>query len=182
MKRIVLIISLVAGAGFFDVASGQTAVDPAKAQNIRRLLEITGSHNLGQQMIEQMMAMLRTSLPAEYPVAVRDKIFNIYEEEMRKGFTVEKVNAAIIPIYDKYLTADELIALIAFYETPLGKKVVGTLPQIFSEASAAGELLGREVQERALARIKTEVAPAFDTAPDPRQPTRRRPARRPRTR
>jgi hypothetical protein len=181
MKRILLAISLVACSGFFDASRGQTPVAPAKAENIRRLLEITGSHNLGQQMIDQMMEVLRKSLPDRYPVSVRDKILSIYEEEMHKGFTVEKVNAAIIPIYDKYLTADELIALIAFYETPLGKKVVGTLPQIFSEASAAGELLGQRVQERAAERIKTEVAPTIETAPDSRPPAKRRPARRSRT-
>jgi hypothetical protein len=181
MKRILLIISLVACSGSFAVSRGQTTVDPAKAQNIRRLLEITGSHNLAHQMIDQMMSVLRKRLSGDQPDAVRNRILGIYEEEMHKAFTVEKVNEAIIPIYDKYLTADELTALIAFYETPLGKKVVTTLPRIFSEASAAGELLGRGVQERAVERITTEVLPTIETAPDPRQPAGKRPARRPRT-
>jgi hypothetical protein len=181
MKRIVLIISLIACAGFFDISRGQTPVEPAKAENIRRLLEISGSHNLGHQMIEQMMATLKRSMPGDKPDAVRDKIFKIYEEEMQKAFTAERVNAAIIPIYDKYLTADELIALIAFYETPLGKKVVGVLPQIFREASAVGEQLGHSVQERALERITTEVLPSLEATPNSRPAAKKRPARRSRT-
>lgn len=182
MKRMLLIVALVAAAGLFNVSRGQTTVEPAKAENIRRLLEITGSHNLSQKMMEQMMGLLKSGMPGDMPEAVRDKIFKIYEEEMQKAFTVEKVNAAIIPIYDKYLTGDELIALIAFYETPLGKKVVGVLPQIFNEASVVGEQLGRGVQERAVARIQTEVLPTLETPPNSRPGgAKRRPARRPRT-
>jgi hypothetical protein len=179
MKRIVLIVSLVACSGLFNVARGQTPVDPAKAQNIRRLMEITGSHNLAHQVIDQMMEMLKKDAPADKP-ELRDKVFRIYEEEMHKVFTVERVNAYIIPIYDKFFTADELSTLIAFYESPLGKKMVVALPQIFTEASAAGELLGREVEQRASARITTEVLPTMENAPGSRPPTKRRPARRPR--
>ena len=181
MKRLFLVIPFVICAGLVNGARGQAPVDPEKARNIRRLLEITGSHNLGQQMIEQMMAALKRNTPGDEPEALKEKIFSIYEEEMQKAFTVEKVDAAIIPIYDKYLTGEELIALIAFYETPLGKKVVGVLPQIFREASAAGEQLGRGEQERAAARIQTEVMPFLEGAPSRRPPPKRPATRRPRT-
>lgn len=180
MKRIMLVIALVACSGLCEAARGQTGVEAAKAQNIRRLMEITGSHNLARQMIDQMMAMLKKEMPADKP-EIRDKVFGIYEEEMHKVFTAERVNAYVIPIYDKFFTADEVSTLIAFYESPLGKKVVGVLPQILVEASAGGEQLGREVEERASARIATEVLPPTQRAPNSRPPAKRRPARRPRT-
>ncbi|HEX8457983.1 MAG TPA: DUF2059 domain-containing protein [Pyrinomonadaceae bacterium] len=180
MKRILLIVTLIACAGLSTTAHGQAGVAPEKAENIRRLMEITGSHNLGLQMIEQMMATLKNSMPADNP-KLRDKIFSIYETEMQKVFTVEKVNELIIPIYDKHLTNEEVVALIAFYESPLGRKIVGVLPQIYSEASVAGQQLGREANERAMARIRSEVFPESDAAPNPPPPAKRRPARRPRT-
>lgn len=177
MKRFFLIVLLVAGSGLFNVSRGQTPVAPEKAENIRRLLELTGAHNLAQQVIEQMLSSLRESVPVEQP-EIRDKVIKIYEEEMKKSFTVEKLNVHIIPIYDKYFTGDELIALIAFYESPLGKKVVGVLPQIFTEASAAGEKLGVEVQERAMERIKNEVLPDVKPAPKSRPAAKKRSTRR----
>jgi hypothetical protein len=181
MKRIVLVISLIACAGFFNIARGQTSVEPGKAENIRRLMEVTGAYNMTRQMIDQMMAMLKKDAPADKP-EIRDKVFRIYEEEMHKVFTAERVNAYLIPIYDKSFTADELSALIAFYESPLGKKVIGALPQVFTEASAAGELLGREVEQRASARLTTEVWPLLESAPNSPPPAKRRPTRRrPRT-
>lgn len=176
MKRFLLIV-LVVASGLFNVSRGQTPVAPEKAENIRRLLELTGAHNLAQQVIEQMLSSLRGSVPGDRP-EIRDKIISIYEEEMKRSFTVEKLNAYIIPIYDKYFTGDELIALIAFYETPLGKKVVGVLPQIYTESSNAGEKLGLEVQERATERITNEVLPNIKPAPKPRPAAKKRPSRR----
>lgn len=177
MKRFFLIVLVVVVSGFFNVSRGQTPVAPEKAENIRRLLELTGAHNLAQQVIEQMLSSLRDSVPTEQP-EIRDKVIKIYEEEMKRSFTVEKLNAYIIPIYDKYFTGDEVIALIAFYESSLGKKVVGVLPQVYTEASAAGEKLGVEVQERAMERIKNEVLPDMKPAPKPRPAAKRRPTRR----
>jgi hypothetical protein len=180
MKRILLVMLLVTCAGLGNVSRGQTPVETEKVRNIRRLMEITGSHNLAHQMIEQMMASVKKSMPSDKP-ELSEKIFNIYKEELHKAFTVERVNAYIVPIYDKYFTGDELIALIAFYESSLGKKVVSALPQIFTEASVAGEQLGREVQQRATERIANEVLPTLENAPDARPAAKRRPARRQRT-
>ena len=180
MKRFFLIVLLVAVSGLFNVSRGQTPVAPEKAQNIRRLLELTGTHRLVHQMIDELMASLKSSVPGEQP-EVRNKIISIYEEEIKKSFTVEKMNEFIIPIYDKYFTDDELTALVEFYESPLGKKVVSVLPQIFSESSSAGEKLGLELQERASERIKKEVLPDEKLAPKSRPAAKKRSTRRPRT-
>ena len=180
MKRILLVVSLVACSGFFNVSRGQTAIDPAKAQNIRRLMELTGSHNLVHQVIEQMMESIRREMPVGDP-ELSDKIFNIYKEEFHKAFTVEKLNGHIIPIYDKHFTGDEVLALIAFYESPVGKKMISALPRILAEVSVVGENLGREVQVSASKRIETEVSPSHKSVPQTRPAARRRPGRRPRT-
>jgi hypothetical protein len=52
MKRILLVSLLLACSGLFAAARAQSPVAPEKAQHIRRLLEISGSHNLAQQMID----------------------------------------------------------------------------------------------------------------------------------
>jgi hypothetical protein len=125
-----------------------------------------------------MLSSIRGSVPGDQP-EIRDKVLKIYEEELKKSFTVEALNAYIIPIYDKYFTGDELIALIAFYESPLGKKVVGVLPQVYAESSTAGEKLGVEVQERAMERIRKEVLPDVKPTPKSRPAAKKRPTRRP---
>lgn len=100
------------------------------------------------------------------------QVFRIFEEEILKVFTVERVESLIFPIYDKYFSDEEIVALIAFYESPLGKKTTSVLPQIMNESLAVGEILGREVQESAMERIGNEVAPATKSG-KPAAPRRR---------
>ena len=174
MKRILLVVMLVACAGFFTLGHAQTTVAPEKAKNLHRLMELIGSHNLARQMMDGMMASIKGNLQS-VDKELEAKVFRIYEEELRKVFTVERVESLIFPIYDKHFTNEEIIALIAFYESPLGKKTTSVLPQILSESLVIGEQLGREVQESASDRIQKEVVPATKTN---RPPARgRRPAR-----
>ena len=178
MKRFWLIALLVACSGLFNVSRGQTPVAPEKAKNLHRLMELTGSHNLARQMIEGMMSSVKGNSQSANK-ELEAQVFRIFEEEILKVFTVERVEALVFPIYDKYFSDDEIVALIAFYESPLGKKTTGVLPQIMNESRAVGEILGREVQQNAMERIGNEVAPTAKTA-NPAASRRRtaRPGRR----
>ena len=61
----------------------------------------------------------------------------------------------VVPIYDKYLTHDEIKIIITFYETPVGKKMIAVLPQIMQESMAAGQQWGKEIGERVVERRET---------------------------
>lgn len=54
----------------------------------------------------------------------------------------------IIPIYDKYYTADEINKLIEFYQKPLGKKLISVMPQIMQESMQTGQAWGEEVGKK----------------------------------
>jgi hypothetical protein len=45
----------------------------------------------------------------------------------------------MVPIYSRYYTREEITGLIAFYETPLGRKFVKEVPQILQEGGAANQ-------------------------------------------
>ena len=53
----------------------------------------------------------------------------------------------VASIYSKYFTHDEIKELTAFYETPLGKKVIKSNPNIAMECFDAGKELGEEINE-----------------------------------
>jgi uncharacterized protein len=60
----------------------------------------------------------------------------------------------IIPNYDKYYTMEEINKMIEFYQTPLGKKVISTMPQIMQESVQAGQSWGKEVGEKVYNSLK----------------------------
>ena len=49
-------------------------------------------------------------------------------------FVIDEVIDRMIPVYDKYFTDDELIAMIQFYESPAGSRLLETMPMIMKEA------------------------------------------------
>lgn len=172
MKRAVWALMAVLVCGCGAQSAAQTPAEGEKVRDIKRLLELTGAGGLGVQLGEQQMEQLRP-LFSTLPPEVRDKVLRAFEEEMRKELTAEKLIELVIPIYDKHLTAEDVRGLIAFYETPLGRKVVEVLPQISREAFERGAARGGEIGEGVLAKL---LADGTLTPPPPARKTPRRPA------
>ncbi|MFM2064659.1 MAG: hypothetical protein RLZZ507_4330 [Cyanobacteriota bacterium] len=61
-----------------------------------------------------------------------------------------------IPLYDKYFTNEEIKALIAFYQTPIGQKTLAVTPQITQDSTEIGIKYGREAAQRALQKLESE--------------------------
>ena len=49
------------------------------------------------------------------------------------------------PVYQKYLTLDDLKKIVAFYETPVGKKLGASTPAMMTEGMQIGQQLGMEI-------------------------------------
>lgn len=121
--------------------------DPEKINNIRKLLDITGSRSLSRKIITQLI----NSFKSEYP-QVPAKFWDAFVDEIKPEEMIDEY----IPIYSKYFTNEEIKEIIAFYETPLGKKTLSVIPQISQESAAIGLKYGRQAAERALEKLKAE--------------------------
>ncbi|HWM94638.1 MAG TPA: DUF2059 domain-containing protein [Thermoanaerobaculia bacterium] len=117
----------------------------AKEQDIRRLLLLMGSAELGRQVVEQMFEQFRTSLP-DVPTDFWDG--------MLKEMEPQKFVELGVPIYDKHFTQEEIRELIAFYETPIGRKLTVKLPVITQESMAAGQKWGEEIAKKVMERLQ----------------------------
>lgn len=113
--------------------------DSSKTASIKTLLEVTGSGKLGVQVVQNMLASYKQSLP-NVPQDFWDNLI----KELKPEVLIEM----IIPIYDKYYTADEIKKLIEFYQTPLGKKLISVMPQIMQESMQTGQAWGEEVGKK----------------------------------
>jgi len=161
MKRLslailsVLLISSLAMSGYAQsqsqggIPDPNAPVPPEKAKAIRHLLEVTGSAKLGQQLMDQLFAT-RRAITRQVPGSVWDEL----EKEFRAEFSSGKVIEMVIPIYNRYFTEEEINALIAFYETPVGKKTISVMPQILSESMQVGMQWGAEILKRLEQRLK----------------------------
>jgi hypothetical protein len=94
------------------------------------------------------------------------------EEETRRAFTAERMVEGLVPVYERYLTAEDVKALIAFYESPAGRKLVAVQPLLIRESGAVGDKIAEEALERIYSRYREEK---ISVPPPPG----RRPPRRP---
>jgi hypothetical protein len=173
MKRFCLAVLLVTLCQLSAGAQEPGGVSAEKARDIRRLMEVTKANEVGLQVARQSLDALRES-PA-LPEAQRDRILKILEEELLAEFGGNKMAEAMVPIYDRHFTAEEVKGLLAFYETPLGRKVVETLPEVMREAQTFGAERGRIAGLRAMTRMMSEGLLTGEPPASPgRKTTRRR--------
>jgi hypothetical protein len=137
---------------------------PAKLGDIRRLMDVTGSANIANQFASGTSQQMFKALKAARP-DIPDRAMAIMEKELVKLFA-EKMSASgglleqIVPVYHKHFTHPEIRELLAFYQTPIGRKAILVLPQVVNESMVAGQrwgqALGPEIEKRITAALRRE--------------------------
>lgn len=159
VKAILLVICII----LVNPAFGEE-LSQEKKDVIKELMEISGVAKIGEMFskafVQQMTAVLQKTNPNITP-----KAFTILEEEVNAVMREEMIEKdtfyeLIYPIYHKYLTLADIRKLIAFYKTPVGKKVVTVMPQLTQESMLAGQSwgqsLGPVIQQRIKERFEKE--------------------------
>jgi hypothetical protein len=123
--------------------AGAPKINAQKEADIRRLIAITGAAQLGIQMMEDMETNLRPVLESSLPPGeYRHTLIELFFQKFRSKARQESLVAMVVPIYDRHFSDEELKGLIAFYESPVGKKAVEVLPQVMDESREAGSRWG----------------------------------------
>jgi len=145
-------------------AAAAAPIDPAKEAEIRKLLEMTGTVKMVNQMLKQMMGTLRdraSTLPPEF------------WDNLAKEMDAQKLVEKMIPVYDKYYSLEDLKAVNAFYQTPAGQHLLQVQPAVLKESMAIGQEWGRDAGMKAVLEIQnykqkmSTTAPSTSSAPEP---------------
>lgn len=124
-------------------------LSPEARADIRHLLEITGASNLGDQMAADTTDQLVQLLKAANPQMPK-RAFDVVNREVTAVVT-EQMSAPggfldqIVTVYGKNFTSAEIRELIAFYESPVGKKTVSTMTQVMGESMAIRQKWGQTI-------------------------------------
>jgi hypothetical protein len=130
MKRFVFVLFFAIGIGTFGVY-GQT-----KDEDILKLLRVSGSDKLADQMMNAMIPQFKQLVPS-----IPDAFWVIFREKL----DVDDLVYACVPAYSKYYTHNEIKQLIMFYESPIGKKMVEVTPLLMQETMAIGQKWGEKL-------------------------------------
>ena len=135
-----------------------------KKAAIKQIMELTGAGQIGEMFAAMFSEQMNEALKAA-DSHVPPKAFDIVSEETRALIKAEFAENGsyydvVYPIYHKFFTLEELNGLLAFYKTPLGRKLIVAMPQLLQESMAAGQKWGEtltpEIQKRVLSRLEKE--------------------------
>ena len=144
-------------------AQGQ-AIDPQFRSDIETLFQVTGAGALGAQMAtmasNQVIDAMRQAQP-EVPERVATVVKETLSGEFAKAFEARgELMATMVEIYARHFTHAEVKALIAFYATDAGRKMVAVLPLLTQDSGAAGQRWAQQnmpgMMERLEQRLRAE--------------------------
>ncbi|HZH63293.1 MAG TPA: DUF2059 domain-containing protein [Flavisolibacter sp.] len=112
---------------------------PSKTKAIKNLLEASGGSNMSKMIFNNIMNSLQVPDTMAYRNIMR---------EVEKEADFDGLIGALIPIYDKYYTEVEINELVAFYNTPVGKKSIEVIPALYKDSFALGQQWGKKLMEK----------------------------------
>ncbi len=163
MKRFLLAATLFLAFGMNGLAQ-QTGPDaPATKEDIEKYLQAIHSQDMMKQMMAAMSKPMHQMAHDQY-VRDKDKLppdfetrMNKMMDEMMQDLPMDEIMQAMVPVYQKHFTKGDISALVAFYSSPTGQKILREMPTVMAEAMESMMPLMRKHMETVQQRLRKEV-------------------------
>ncbi len=132
-----------------QAASQAQAPDSVKLAAIHQLLTLTHG-------IDLAFSAMETSIPSQRLVNTRIPavFWDRFLTEVRNRRP--EFESLMVDVYAHHFTTDELRQLIAFYQTPIGQKMVQEQPAVLQESMQAGRQFGSRIGSMVASQLQSE--------------------------
>lgn len=116
--------------------------------SLKKLIQVSGTEVAYKGALNQMIVMFKkqqSSVPSEF--------WDEFATEVNKD-AITQLITMILPVYQKHLTEEDLLDVIAFYETPVGKKFAEKTPLITQESMLAGQEWGKQIGQKVVDKLR----------------------------
>jgi hypothetical protein len=131
-------------------------IDPAKEAAIRHLMDITETSKLGDNMSAFITSQVRSAASRTIQAENLQKFMDTFSQKFGASAPPTAVTDAMVPIYARAFSFEDIQALVAFYESPLGQRVVKALPGVIEESQNVGVAIDRKVAISVLREMSTD--------------------------
>ena len=131
--------------------------DPAKEAAIRHLMDLTQTSKLGDNIANYISGQVRSVMgrTLQKPEDLQ-KFMDAFTQKFTAAAPSSAVTDAQIPVYSHFFSMEDIEALIKFYESPLGQRVVKTLPQVAQQTQQAGMQIDQKAAIEVLRSMSIE--------------------------
>ena len=133
-------------------AAVKPPLHPATVDQIREYLSLLGVEKATQELMNSGLKAMQTTAAPYYPAS--------FFTDLADGFRHLDVTAIDVPIYQKYVSQDEMAAAISFYRSPVGHRFIELQPMLTNEAKVLMRAKGAEIGAAVYAKHKDEIEAA----------------------
>lgn len=136
---LIVMILVLAAAMAFPQETGSKEL-PATKEDIEALFTTMHIREQMRKMIDGMMAQTKQITHEN----VRKRVPNITQKELdridamadttMKSYNIDDIFNDMIPIYQRHLNKADITAMLAFYESPTGRKLLREQPAMIAES------------------------------------------------
>lgn len=170
-----LLAMVIVISGTVAFAQQDKANVPATREDVQRYLEVMHSRDMMTKMADAMSKPLHQMVHDMY-LKDQDKLppdfkarMNRMLDDMWKTMPWDEMLEAMIPAYQKHLTKGDIDALIAFYSSATGQKLIREMPTMTADAMQDMLPIMRREMERMQERVRQETADLIRESQQPRK-------------
>ena len=156
-----LIVLCLTSSELLGQAEGSNGSEaPASADDIRKMFDVMRIRDqmklIMQQVSEQMRSMEHDQIKKQQPHVSDEDIakFDRMSDEMLREFSTEGLLDDMVPVYQKHLSKADVDAMVGFYSTPTGQKILREMPAMTAEGIEAMQPRLTRMMDEANARIE----------------------------
>jgi hypothetical protein len=136
---------IVAVAGLCGISYAADDQDyEQKLSDIRRLMDLSGELNMTRSAMMTVLNRMQGE-GAKLPEG--------YVGEFEKVLMTDELPERLVQVYDRHYSHSEILELIKFYESPIGKTFASQQPAIQAESMKIGQLWASEVSEEIMSKL-----------------------------
>jgi hypothetical protein len=164
MKKFLLVAMFYLAFNLNGLAQDTSASAPASKEDIERYLQAMHTHDMMLNMMDAMAKPMHQMVHDQY---LKDKgklpadfetHMNKVMDDMMKDMPFDEMMQAAVPTYQKHFTKGDIDALVAFYSSPTGQKLLREMPAIMGESMQAMMPIIRRSMDAMNQRIQEDVA------------------------
>ena len=141
------VLAVAAALVLLAPTSFAAAADAEKDKLVREVIATLGVDRVGTQIMDALIQQFRqvyTSVP------------ETYWKSQRASVKEEELTDQIVPLYAARFSVAELNEVLAFYHSPVGKKLAAALPEIGQQSVKLEQAWGKEQTGKLLAKLKAD--------------------------
>jgi hypothetical protein len=164
MKRIFLALSASFVFAMSGLAQQSPSDAPATKEDVQKYLAVMHAREMMAQTVEAMSKPMHQMIHDQY-FKDKDKLPADFEtrmnkmlDDMMKGFPWDEMLQSMVPVYQKHFTKGDIDAVVAFYSTPTGQKLLREMPAMMAESMQTMMPLLRKHMDAMTEQMQEQVA------------------------